>query len=99
MAELEAAEGSMSDSVILVRVRSLFTGRKFFTPEMRESKLAPNAPEVMRSVRRFEREEKPRKRSEEGCWGAVDEVVIIVMRVISRTRFTYARELMSVQPA
>lgn len=77
----------MIDSVILVRVRSLFAGRKFFTPEIRESKFAPRAPDVMRSVRRFERDEKPRKMSEEGCCGA-DVEVIIVMRVTSRTFFT-----------
>lgn len=90
----------MIDSVILVRVRSLFTGRKFLTPDIKESKFAPRAPEVMRSVSRFEREENPRKRSEEGCWGvAAAAVVIIVIRVISRTLFTNATALMSVHPA
>lgn len=80
-------------SVIFVRVRSLFTGRKFFTPEMRFSKFAPKPrgrePSFRRSVSLLLREEKPRKRSEDwlgreagACVGAE---VIIVMRVISRT--------------
>lgn len=87
MAEEEADVGSISDSVILVTVRSLFSGRKFLTPEMRFSKLAPRAPSLSRSVRRLLIELKPRNISLlaedwEGCVGAD---VIIVMRVISRT--------------
>ena len=81
-------------SVIFVRVKSLFTGRKFFTPEMRFSKFAPRprakGPSFRRSVNLLLREEKPRKRSEDWvgrvagfCW--VGAEVIIVMRVISRT--------------
>ena len=61
MVEEEAEAGSMMDSVILVIVRSLFTGRKFLTPEMRFSRLAPKAPSFRRSVRRLPRELKPRK--------------------------------------
>ncbi|KAL1998376.1 hypothetical protein VTN02DRAFT_6303 [Thermoascus thermophilus] len=90
----------MIDSVILVSVRSLFAGRKFFTPEISESKLAPSAPDVMRSVSRFESDEKPRNRSEDCCCGAlVDALVIIVIRVISRTRLTYASAVVSWTPA
>ena len=87
MADEEADVGSMRDSVILVRVMSLFAGRKFLTPEMRFSKLAPRAPSRKRSVSRLLMELKPRKSSllvdcGAGCVGAE---VIIVMRVISRT--------------
>lgn len=87
MAEEEAEAGSMSDSTIFVRVRSLFAGRKFFTPERRFSKLAPKAPPARRSVRRLLRVLKPRKMSllVEGWAGAEGAEVIIVMRVISRT--------------
>ena len=88
-AEVEAFWGSMRDSVILVRVRSLFAGRKFFTPEMRESKLAPRPAAWKRSVRREEMEVKPRKRSVVPpdwagcCWVGAEESM--VMRVSSRT--------------
>ena len=87
MAEEEAEEGSMMDSVILVRVRSLLAGRKFLTPEMRFSKLAPRVPSLRRSVRRLLMELKPRKISlPVDCWaGWLGAEVIIVMRVSSRT--------------
>lgn len=87
MAEEEAEAGSIRDSVILVRVMSLLTGRKFFTPDMRFSKFAPRAPSRRRSVSRLLMEEKPRKSSVLVDWGAgwVGAEVIIVMRVISRT--------------
>ena len=87
MAEEEAEVGSMRDSVIFVRVMSLFAGRKFFTPEIRFSKFAPRAPSRRRSVRRLLMELKPRKSSLLVDWGAgcVGAEVIIVMRVISRT--------------
>lgn len=88
MAEEDADVGSISDSVIFVRVISLLAGRKFLTPEIRFSKFAPRAPSRRRSVRRLEMEEKPRKSSllvEEVGGGCVGAEVIIVMRVISRT--------------
>lgn len=62
---VKAFDGSISDSVILVRVRSLLAGRKFFTPEMRLSKFAPRPASLKRSVRREEMDEKPRNRSVE----------------------------------
>ena len=55
MADEEALVGSMMDSVILVTVRSLFAGRKFFTPEIRFSKFAPRAPSFRRSVSCYKR--------------------------------------------
>lgn len=80
----------MRDSVIFVSVRSLFAGRKFLTPDMRLSKLAPRPASLKRSVRRDEMELKPRKRSFEAddCCGCVGAEEIIVMRVISRTLVT-----------
>ena len=63
MAELEAPAGSMIDSVIFVTVRSRFAGRKFFTPEIKFSKLAPTPDSLRDEVRREEIEEKPRKSS------------------------------------
>ncbi len=89
MAEEEAEAGSISDSVIFVRVRSLLAGRKFLTPEMRFSKFAPRAPSLKRSVKRLLMELKPRKSSLLADWGpgAEGAEVIIVMRVISRTLF------------
>lgn len=58
-------------SVIFVTVRSRLTGRKFFTPDMRFSKLA-ETPDVIpesarRDVRRDDIEEKLRKRSDDGA--------------------------------
>ena len=88
MALEEAPAGSMIDSVILVTVRSRFAGRKFFTPEMRESKLAPTPDSLRDVVKREEIEEKPRKSSVEVlAWAGVLEgaEVIIVIRVVART--------------
>ena len=87
------------DSVILVTVKSRFAGRKFFTPLMRFSKLAPKLvvkfeaiPEApRRSVRRPPMDVKLLKRfeDEDGGWKEAWEgwrvVVIIVMRVVART--------------
>jgi hypothetical protein len=88
MAEEEAEAGSMMDSVILVIVRSRLAGRKFFTPEIKFSKLAPTPDSFREDVKREEILEKPRKRSDEGwddvgCVGGAE--VIIVMRVVART--------------
>lgn len=76
------------DSQIFVTVRSRLAGRKFFTPEIKCSKLAPTPDSLREEVRRDEMEEKPRKSSVEaeawaGVWVCV--VVIIVMRVVART--------------
>ena len=74
--------------MIFVTVRSRFAGRKFLTPEMRESKLAPTPDSLREDVRREEMEEKPRKSSVDAlaCAGVVDGAdVIIVMRVVART--------------
>lgn len=79
----------MRDSVILVMVRSRFAGRKFLTPEMRCSKLAPTPVSFKEEVRREEIEEKRLKSSEGavlGCelvWEGAE--VIIVIRVVART--------------
>lgn len=78
----------MIDSQIFVTVRSRLTGRKFFTPEIRFSKLAPTPVSLSEEVRRDEMAEKPRKSSVDaeawaGVWVWV--VVIIVMRVVART--------------
>lgn len=54
MALLLAPAGSMMDSVIFVTVRSRFAGRKFLTPEMRFSKLAPTPDSLSEDVRREE---------------------------------------------
>ena len=78
----------MIDSVILVTVKSRFAGRKFLTPEIRFSKLAPTPDSLREEVRREEMEEKPRNSSvdAEACWGVCEGVeVIIVMRVVART--------------
>ena len=88
MAEDDAPAGSMIDSQILVTVRSRFAGRKFFTPDMRFSKLAPTPDSLREEVRREDMDEKPRKSSVDveawaGVW--VGAVVIIVMRVVART--------------
>ena len=61
MADEDAVAGSISDSTILVIVISLLTGKKFFTPDTRESRLTPRPP-PMRSVNLLEMEENPRKR-------------------------------------
>ena len=53
----------MIDSVIFVTVRSRFAGRKFLTPEIRFSKLAPTPDSLSEEVRREEILEKPRKSS------------------------------------
>lgn len=52
MEEEGAVVGSMIDSVILVIVRSRFVGRKFLTPEIRFSKLAPTPDSFRVEVRR-----------------------------------------------
>jgi hypothetical protein len=78
----------MIDSVILVTVKSRFAGRKFLTPEIRFSKLAPTPDSLREEVRREEMEEKPRNSSvdAEACWGVCEGAeVIIVMRVVART--------------
>jgi len=78
----------MIDSVILVTVRSRLAGRKFFTPEIRVSKLAPTPDSLREDVKREEMLEKPRKSSVEAlaCWGVWEGAeVIIVMRVVART--------------
>ena len=87
MADEEADVGSMSDSTILVMVRSLFTGRKFFTFEIRFSKPPERALVPKRSWMRLDMELKPRKRSPvaEGAAGWLGAEVIIVIFVISRT--------------
>ncbi len=89
MALLDAAVGSIRDSVILVTVRSRLAGNRFFTPDMRFSKLAPTPESLRRSVSRLEMLLKPRKRSlEVGSWeggGWAGAEVIIVMRVVART--------------
>ena len=62
----------MIDSVIFVMVRSRLAGRKFFTPDMRFSKLAPTPDSLSELVRREEMEEKPRKSSAEAeAWAGV----------------------------
>ena len=78
----------MIDSVIFVMVRSRLAGRKFFTPDMRFSKLAPTPDSLSELVRREEMEEKPRKSSvdADACWGVCEGAeAIIVMRVVART--------------
>lgn len=89
MALLEAPAGSMMDSVIFVTVRSRSAGRKFLTPEMRFSKLAPTPDSLREVVRREEMLLKPRKSSVEvddaGLGAEEGAEVIIVMRVVART--------------
>jgi hypothetical protein len=88
MALLEALAGSMIDSAILVTVRSRFAGKKFFTPEIKFSKLAPTPVSFKEEVRREDMLLKPRKSSVDvEAWvGAEDGVeVIIVIRVVART--------------
>jgi len=82
-----ALDGSISDSVILVRVKSLFAGRKFLTPEIKFSKFEPIPASLNLSVSPLESELNPRKRSlDADDWaGWVGAEEIIVMRVISRT--------------
>lgn len=67
-------------------VRSLFAGRKFFTFEMRLSRV--EGTRVLEARRLETREEKPLNRSppveDVEVLGCVVWVVIIVMRVISR---------------
>lgn len=74
--------------MIFVTVRSRFAGRKFFTPEMRFSKLAPTPDSLREEVRREEMLLKPRKSSVDvlACWAVWEGMeVIIVMRVVART--------------
>lgn len=82
-----AFAGSMSDSVILVSVRSLLAGKKFLTPEIKPSKLDPIPASLNLSVRPFERELNPRNKSfdADDCagWVGADEIMVIL--VISRT--------------
>ena len=62
----------MIDSVIFVTVRSRLAGRKFFTPEMSVSKLAPTPDSLSEEVRRDEMLLKPRKSSVDGdAWVGV----------------------------
>jgi hypothetical protein len=63
-------------------------GKKFLTPEIRFSKLAPTPDSLREEVRREEIEEKPRKSSvdADACWGVCKGAdAIIVMRVVART--------------
>ena len=88
VALLEAPAGSMIDSVIFVTVRSRLAGRKFLTPEMRFSKLAPTPDSFKEVVSREDMLLNPRKSSVEvDAWlGAAEGAeVIIVMRVVART--------------
>ena len=78
----------MIDSVIFVTVKSRFAGKKFLTPEIRFSKLAPTPDSLREEVSREEIEEKPRKSSvdAEACCAVCEGAeVIIVMRVVART--------------
>jgi hypothetical protein len=101
IAEEEADAGSISDSVILVTVKSRFAGRKFLTPLIKVSKLAPTPVSFREDVRREEMLEKRVKSSVEAvedcvvCWAGAE--VIIVMRVVARTlevdiRFAFVEE-------
>lgn len=69
MADEEAADGSMIDSTILVTVRSRSAGKKFLTPDMRDSKFddRPEGTPVSfnRSVRRVDMEEKRPNKSDD----------------------------------
>lgn len=76
------------DSVIFVTVRSRLAGKKFLTPLMRFSKLAPTPDSLRRSVSLLEMLLKPRKSSVEveDCWVVLAGVeVIMVIRVVART--------------
>src|SRR5947209_2725347 len=54
----------MIDSTIFVTVRSRLAGRKFLTPETRDSRLTlPNAPEVILSVKFLDNAVRPPKSS------------------------------------
>jgi hypothetical protein len=91
MAEDDAVDGSMTDSTILVIVKSLSAGRKFFTPLIRESKFedSPDGTPVSfkRSVRREDMDEKrPNRSDEEACWfELLFMVVSCVIFVVART--------------
>lgn len=87
MAELLAAGGSMIDSVILVTVRSRLAGRKFLTPEIRFSKLAPTPDSLRVDVKREVRPLAKEKTwpAAAGCAAWIGAEVIIVMRVVART--------------
>lgn len=92
MAEEDAVEGSITDSTILVTVRSLSTGRKVLTPLIRESKFDERPVwtpvSFNRSVKREEMDEKRPKRSEEPCWLVVLlTVASCVILVVARTLF------------
>lgn len=75
--------------MILVTVKSRFAGRKFLTPLIRVSKLAPTPVSFREEVRREDMLEKRVKSSVEAVedWVVVWEgaEVIIVMRVVART--------------
>ncbi len=74
--------------MIFVTVRSRLAGRKFLTPEMRFSKLAPTPDSLREEVRREEMLLKPPKSwvDAEACWAVWDGAeVIMVMRVVFRT--------------
>ena len=88
MADEEAPAGSMIDSVILVTVRSRFAGRKFLTPEIRFSKLAPTPDSLREEVRREEMPlnwEKSWVEADDWVWDCDGAVFIIVSLVNCRT--------------
>lgn len=90
MADDEAVAGSMIDSTILVMVRSLSAGKKFFTPLMRDSKLddKPVGTPVSfrRSVSRDEMEENRPNKSDDAFWlDVLLMVVSCVILVVART--------------
>ena len=100
MALDDAFAGSINDSVILVKVRSLFVGRKFLTPSSKPPILAPNPASLNLSVTREERPLKPPNSWDAvfcaGCVGAED---IMVMRVSWRTVRTYFIDVVSAPAA
>ena len=71
IADDDADEGSMIDSTIFVIVKSLFAGRKFLMPPIRESRFAPRfvgtPVSFIRSVKRVEMDEKRPKRSDDAA--------------------------------
>lgn len=75
------------DSVIFVMVKSRLTGKKFFTPEIKLSKLTDTPESLSDEVRREDIEVNPRKSSPEAlcCAGCEGAEVIMVIRVVART--------------
>lgn len=100
MALDDAFAGSISDSVIFVKVRSLFAGKKFLTPSSKPPMLAPSPASLNLSVTRDDRPLNPPNNCEavfcEGCVGAEE---IMVMRVSWRTVRTYLIEVVSAPAA